>query len=72
VFQFENEAGVFDVEVIGDGSEESVEELRMVSRQLAWAKRALLHANGSTAQGISIVKVEEEEPGANSAAPDGV
>ena len=60
-FQFENEAGLFDVEINGDGSEASTEKLRMIARQLTWAKRALLWANGSIVKAVRIGKVEEEE-----------
>ena len=61
LFQFSNEEGAFDVEISGDGSEASVEKLRMISRQLTWAKRAVLHSNGSTVKVVSITKVEEPE-----------
>jgi hypothetical protein len=61
LFQFEDEARLFDVEINGDGSDVSVEKLRMVARQLTWAKRTLHHANGGTVQHVSIVKAAEPE-----------
>ncbi len=59
IFQFENEAGLFDVEISGDGSEASVEKLRMISRQISWSKRALISVNGTLVKAIRISQVEE-------------
>jgi hypothetical protein len=47
LFQFENEAGLFNVEIEGDGSKASIEKLRMISRQICWSKRALCTATGA-------------------------
>jgi hypothetical protein len=61
LFQFECEDGLFKVEIEGDDSPESIEKLRMISRQLTWAKRALLSANGSTVKAVRIEKIEDEK-----------
>jgi hypothetical protein len=60
-FRYETDEGLWEVQIIGNESPESIQGIRLISRQIIWGKRALVNVNHRIVVDIKIVKIEEEE-----------
>ena len=55
-FRYENDEGLWEVQIIGNETPESIQGIRLIGRQLVWGETAL-----TSMSDITVTKVEEEE-----------